>query len=309
MKIGFIGLGKMGVGMAANLQKAGHELVVNDLVESSAKMLLDEGATWATSPRALAEDCNLVFTSLPTPAVVKSVCFGEEGLSKGLGKGAVWFDLSTNAVDVVRDLHQEMSDQGVFFLDAPVSGGPAGAASGKLAIWVGGNEAVFGEFKPVLDDMSDQVLYIGNIGAGSIAKLTHNMASTAFTAVLAESLTMGVKAGVDPLNLWEAIRSGAAGRMRSFDNLSKRFLQGNFDPPSFALNLVDKDVSLALRLGREYSVPMRLCNLVAQDITEAMNRGWGDRDCQSYLLLQQERADVPPFTLTEEEINGVVQRT
>jgi 3-hydroxyisobutyrate dehydrogenase len=308
MKIGFIGLGMMGRGMAANLQKAGHALVVNDLTRQAASHHLENGATWAQTPRAVAEACDLVFTSLPTPADVEDVGLGAQGLAAGLHAGAAWFDLSTNAVDVVRRLHAAFAAQGVDFLDAPVSGGPAGAASGRLAIWVGGDKAVFDRHKAVLDAMSDQARYIGPIGAGSIAKLVHNMASTAMNAVMAEVLSMGVKAGVEPLALWEAIRTGSAGRMRSFDNVSRRFLQGRFDPPNFQLRLIQKDVLLALQLARESSVPMRLCNLVAQDITEAMNRGWSGRDSQSFLLLQQERAGIPPIALSEEQVKGVLER-
>lgn len=208
--------------------------------------------------------------SLPTPLDVETVGLGEHGLAAGFRKGAAWFDLSTNAVDVVRRLHASLAQNGVDFLDAPVSGGPSGA----LAVWVGGEKAVFDRYKPVLDTMSDQTRYIGAIGAGSIAKLTHNMASTVISAVMAEVLTMGVKAGVEPLALWEAIRTGAAGRMRSFDNVAQRFLQGRLDPPNFQLRLVYKDVQLAVQLARECDVPMRLCNLVVQEITEALNRGW-----------------------------------
>jgi 3-hydroxyisobutyrate dehydrogenase-like beta-hydroxyacid dehydrogenase len=309
MKIGFIGLGMMGRGMAANLQKAGHALVVNDLTRQAASHHLENGATWAQTPRAVAEACDLVFTSLPTPADVEDVGLGAQGLAAGLRAGAAWFDLSTNAVDVVRRLHAAFAAKGVDFLDAPVSGGPAGAASGRLAIWVGGDKAVFDRHKTVLDAMSDQARYIGPIGAGSIAKLVHNMASTAMNAVMAEVLSMGVKAGVEPLALWEAIRTGSAGRMRSFDNVSRRFLQGRFDPPNFQLRLIQKDVLLALQLARESSVPMRLCNLVAQDITEAMNRGWSGRDSQSFLLLQQERAGIPPIALSEEQVKGVLERS
>jgi len=309
MKIGFIGLGLMGRGMAANLQKAGHELVVYDLSRAAAEPYLEKGGIWANTPRAVAEASEIVFTSLPTPADVEAVGFGEDGLAAGFRKGAAWFDLSTNAVDVVRSLHARLAKQGIEFLDAPVSGGPGGAASGKLAIWVGGDKGVFDRCKPVLDAMADQARYIGPIGAGSIAKLVHNVASTAINAVMAEVLTMGVKAGLEPLPLWEAIRTGAAGRMRSFDNVGRRFLQGRLDPPNFALRLVQKDVALALQLGREVSVPMRLCNLVAQDIMEAMNRDWGGRDSQSFLVLQQERAGIPPFALSEEDVNSVYERS
>jgi 3-hydroxyisobutyrate dehydrogenase len=309
MKIGFIGLGMMGRGMAANLQKAGHALVVHDLTRQAASHHLTNGATWAETPRAVAEACDLVFTSLPTPADVEQVGLGEQGLAAGFRAGAAWFDLSTNAVDVVRRLNATFATTGVDFLDAPVSGGPSGATSGRLAIWVGGDKAVFDRHKAVLDAMSDQARYIGPTGAGSIAKLVHNMASTAINAVVTEALTMGVKAGLEPLPLWEAIRTGSAGRIRSFDGVGRRFLQGRLDPPNFQLRLIQKDVLLALQLARETNVPMRLCTLVAQEIAEAMNRGWSGRDSQSVLLLQQERAGIPPFAVSEEQIRAVMEKS
>lgn len=308
MKIGFIGLGMMGRGIAANLQKAGHELVVNDLTRQAASQHLANGAIWAETPRALAEACDVVFTSLPTPADVETVGFGEQGLAAGFRKGAAWFDLSTNAVDVVRRLHTRLAEQGVDFLDAPVSGGPAGASSGRLAIWIGGDKAVFDRCKPVLDAVADQARYIGPIGAGTIAKLTHNCASAAVAVVLAEVFSMGVKAGVEPLALWDAIRQGHTGRQRTFDRLGERFLAANYDQPNFALRLLQKDVSIALQLGREVSVPMRLCNLVSQDITEAMNRGWSGRDSHSVIQLQWERAGLPPVAVSPEQVRAVVAK-
>jgi 3-hydroxyisobutyrate dehydrogenase len=309
MKIGFIGLGMMGRGMAANLQKAGYALVVHDLTRQAASHHLANGATWAESPRAVAEACDLVFTSLPTPADVEEVGLGAQGLAAGFRKGAAWFDLSTSAVDVVRRLNASFAEKGVDFLDAPVSGGPAGATSGRLAIWVGGDKAVFDRHKAVLDAMGDQARYIGPAGAGTIAKLVHNVASTAINAVVTEALTMGVKAGLEPLPLWEAIRTGSAGRIRSFDGVGRRFLQGRLDPPNFQLRLIQKDVLLALQLARETNVPMRLCNLVAQEIAEAMNRGWSGRDSQSVLLLQQERAGIAPFAVPDEQIKAVIERS
>lgn len=306
MKIGFIGLGAMGRGMASNLQKAGHDLVVNDLRQEAAATYLDNGATWAATPRDLAGQVELVFTSLPTPQDVEAVALGDNGLTAGFRPGAAWFDLTTNSVEVVRRLHDVLAGKGVQLMDAPVSGGPKGAANGRLAIWIGGDREVYDRFIPVLNVMSDDARYIGSVGAGTIAKLTHNMASLAINAVVAEALTMGVKAGVDPVTLWEAIRNGGAGRQRSFDNVSRRFLQGKLDPPSFQLRLAYKDAQLAMQLARECGVPMRLCNLTAQDMTEALNRGWGDRDSQSFLLLQQERAGIPPFAMTEEEVQSIL---
>jgi 3-hydroxyisobutyrate dehydrogenase len=309
MRIGFVGLGQMGRGMAANLQKAGYDLMVNDMSEQAASQHIANGATWAATPRELAEACDLVFTSLPTPPDVEAVGLGEQGLAAGLRPGSAWIDLTTNSLGVVQRLHASLAAQGVDFLDGPVSGGPGGAASGKLAIWVGGERAVFDRYKAVLDSMADTPRYIGPIGAGTIAKLTHNMASAAINAVMAEVLTMGVKAGLEPAALWEAIREGGAGRMRAFDNVSNRFLPGRFEPPSFQLRLVHKDVSLAMQLARDVGVPMRLCNLVLNEITEAMNRGWGARDSQSFLVLQQERAGVPPFAVSVEQIKAIKERS
>jgi 3-hydroxyisobutyrate dehydrogenase-like beta-hydroxyacid dehydrogenase len=309
MKIGFIGLGAMGRGVAGNLQKAGHELVVNDVREEAAATFLDNGAIWAATPRELAAQVKLVFTSLPTPQDVESVALGENGLAAGLSEGSAWFDLSTNSVEVVRRLHALLAEQHVELMDAPVSGGPKGAANGRLAIWIGGDKRVYDLYKEdILDSISDDARYIGSIGAGTIAKLAHNMASIAINTVVVEVLTMGVKAGVEPLALWEAIRNGGAGRQRSFDNVSRRFLQAKYDPPSFQLRLAYKDAQLAMQLARESGVPMRLCSLAALEMAEAMNRGWGSQDSQSFLRLQQERADVPQFAFTEEEVQSVLEQ-
>jgi 3-hydroxyisobutyrate dehydrogenase len=308
MKIGFIGLGAMGRGMAARLQGAGHDLVVNDIRIEAAQEYIERGATWADSPRALAAEVDLVFTSLPTPQDVEKVALGQDGLVEGFRNGTTWFDMTTNSVEVVRRLHAILGAKNVGLMDAPVSGGPKGAANGRLAIWIGGDRATYERFTPILSHMSDDARYIGTIGAGTIAKLTHNMASLAVNAVICEVLTMGVKAGVEPLALWEAVRNGGAGRQRTFDNISRRFLQGKLDPPSFALRLAFKDAQLATQLGRESAVPMRLCNLVAAEMNEAVNRGWGDRDSQSFLLLQQERAGVPPFDLAAEDIQAVLSQ-
>ena len=226
----------------------------------------------------------------------------------GLPKGGACFDLSTNSVETVRRLGAAFAEQGVDFLDAPVSGGPHGAASGKLAIWVGGDKAVFDKYKALLDAMGDQARYIGPIGAGTVAKLVHNCAGAAVNAVLAEVFTMGIKAGVDPLPLWEAVRQGAGGRQRVFDRLGNHFLTGSYDPPPFALRLLHKDVSLATQLGREVGVPMRMANLALEEMTEAMNRGWGHRGSGVFMLLQQERAGVEPLNVDPAEIKAVLDK-
>jgi 3-hydroxyisobutyrate dehydrogenase-like beta-hydroxyacid dehydrogenase len=304
MKIGFIGLGTMGRHMAANLLKAGHELVVHDVRKEAADPHVKSGARWADTPRAVAETAEVVFTSLPGPAEVEAVALDERsGLLSGLTAGKAYFDLSTNSPTVVRRLHAIFKARGVDVCDAPVSGGPRGAESRRLALWVGGDEAVFTKFKAVLDAIGDQARYVGPIGAGSIAKLVHNCAGYMIQTALAEVFTMGVKAGVDPLAIFRAVRQGARGRVRTFDSLADNFLPGTFDPPSFALRLAHKDVSLAVAVGREHKVPMRLANITLEEMTEALNRGWGDRDSRVAMLLQEERAGVdikvPPAAIKE----------
>jgi len=290
--VGFVGLGTMGGRMATNLQKAGFKLVVHDLHRQAASHHLNAGATWAETPRALASQADVIFSSLPEPADVEAVALGPDGLVAGIKPGAAYFDLSTNAPSVVKKLHAAFAEKGAHMLDAPVSGGPAGAASRKLAIWVGGDEGAFKAHKTVLDAMGDKAAYIGAIGSATVAKLVHNMSGYAVVCALAETFAMGVKAGVEPLALWQAVRQGAAGRRFTFDALIDQFLPGTYDPPAFSLKLAHKDVSLANALGRELGVPMRLCNLTLAEMTEAMGRGWGGRDSRVVMKLSQERAGV-----------------
>ena len=240
----------------------------------------------------MAAETEVVFTSLPGPAEVEAVALGPGGLIEGASAGQAYFDLSTNSPTVIRRVHAALLEHGVETLDAPVSGGPDGARSGRLAIWIGGDKPTFERFLPVLNSISDQPAHVGPIGAGSVAKLVHNCSGYIFQTALAETFTMGVKAGVDAEALWRAVRQGALGRRRGFDTLARNFLPGRFDPPDFALALARKDVQLAVDVGREYEVPMRLAGLVLQELTEAMNRGWGGRDSRIAMTLQEERAGV-----------------
>jgi len=282
----------MGAHMARNLQKAGTKLMVHDARRAAAEPHLAGGAVWAETPRNMAEQCEVVLTSLPGPPEVEAVALGSDGLLAGMRKGTAYFDLSTNSPTVVRRICAAFAERGVHMLDAPVSGGPKGAESGKLALWVGGERAIFDRHKALLDAMGDRARYVGPIGAGSVAKLVHNCAGYALQTVLAEVFTLGVKGGVDPLALFEAVRQGATGRRRTFDGLIDQFLPNTYDPAAFALRLAHKDVTLATALGRELGVPMRLSNMTLEEMTEALNRGWAGRDSRVAMLLQQERAGV-----------------
>jgi len=286
MRVGFIGLGVMGAPIAARLARAGHAVKVNDL-----RKVEVAGAVWADSPAAAVADAELAFTSLPGPAEVEAVA----GLiGTALARHAAWFDLTTNSPSCVRRVHAALQPKGVQFLDAPVSGGREGAHSGKLALWVGGDEGVYRRHEPVLRVIGDQPIYVGPIGAGSVAKLAHNTASFTVQTALAEIFTLGVKAGVEPLALFRAIRQGATGRKRTFDRLAEQFLPGKYDPPGFALRLAHKDLKLALELAQEVGVPMQVAQVAMREFEQALARGWAERDSRTPMLLQEERAGVAP---------------
>jgi 3-hydroxyisobutyrate dehydrogenase len=268
----------MGRHMASNLQRAGHQLQVYDLRPV-------EGFSNAKSVKQAGQGCELLFTSLPGPSEVEAVGQQVEGVK-------AWFDTSTNSPKVIRAIHERMKAKGVSFLDAPVSGGPKGAESGRLAIWVGGDDSVFQKYSSILKVIGDQPLYVGAIGAGTVAKLAHNAASFALQAALAEIFTLGVKGGVEPLALFRALRQGASGRKRTFDRLAEFFLPGKYDPAAFSLRLAHKDVTLAMELAKECGVPMKIGAIALEELSEGMRRGWSERDCRVTMTLQTERAGV-----------------
>ena len=286
MNVGFIGLGVMGAHMAANLARAGHEVAGTDL-----RKVEVAGVRWAASSVEAVAEAEVVFTSLPGPKEVEALA---PRLGDAMQKGAAWFDLTTNSPTCVRRVHAQLQTLGVEFLDAPVSGGKAGAESGRLAIWVGGDEATYRRCEALLRAIGDQPFYVGPIGAGSVAKLAHNTASFTVQTALAEIFTLGVKAGVEPLALFQALRHGATGRKRSFDRLAEQYLPGAYEPPTFALRLAHKDLSLALELAREVGVPMQVAERALADFEEALKRGWAERDSRTPMLLQNERAGVEP---------------
>ncbi len=297
MDIGFIGVGNMGAGMANNIIKGGHALIVHDVRRDAASPLLEQGATWAETPQQVAAQSEITFTSLPGPPEVEAVAVGDTGILAGCRPGSVYIDLSTNAPSLVRRLHAIFQEQGVHMLDAPVSGGVVGARTGLLAVMVGGDEAIYQQVKPVLDAIGDNVVYCGSIGAGSICKLVHNCTAAITSQAITELFTLGVKAGVDAKALWETTRRGAFGRgAGGIHRLPESWFAGDFEPDwekgFFSTQLMRKDVGLATQLAREFNVPMALANLAEQELVEAINRGWGGAPTTKVRLLQENRAGV-----------------
>lgn len=293
MRIGFVGLGNMGGPMALNMIKAGHSLTVYDVRREVAEPHLAAGARWADSAASVAAQSELVFTSLPGPKEVESVATGEGGILSKIGSGAVYADLSTNSPTVIRRLHAAFGAKGVDMLDAPVSGGIPGARNATLSVMVGGSHAAFEKIKPALEAIGDKISYIGEIGAGSVAKLVHNMIAICSTQLIVEAFTMGVKAGVAPETLLKAVRDGAYGQgMLLSGTMPRMVFRGNFDRVTFALKLGRKDLGLATELGRELNVPMPIASLVEQDFLAALANGLGEKDMTAAVTIQENRANV-----------------
>ena len=261
--------------------------------EEAAAPHLAAGAEWAATPAAVMATCDVVITSLPAPPDVEAVALGTNGLYRDAaapGQGLCRYVDETFTDGDAAYLHERFEAVGTAVLDAPVSGGPSGAKSRKLSIFVGGDESVYESLKEMFIAMGDQPVYVGAIGAGSVAKLVHNLAAQSVNLAIIEAMSLGVRAGVDPLVLWGAIRKGASGRRRTFD--FTRFYTRDFEEPTFRLDLCHKDLSLALALGHELNVPMRLSDLTLDEHSEALGRGWGNRDSSTVFLLQEERAHV-----------------
>jgi 3-hydroxyisobutyrate dehydrogenase-like beta-hydroxyacid dehydrogenase len=309
VNIGFIGVGNMGSGMANNILKAGYKLTISDVRKEVAKPLLDAGAVWADTPKAVAQASEVIFTSLPGPAEMETVSLGKDGLVEGIRSGAVLIDVTSNSVAMIRQVYDKFKEKGAHVIDAPVSGGPSGAKTGKLAMMVGGDEEIFLKCKPIMDIIGDKITYTGGIGNGSICKQMNNSVIYSLMASVAECWTLGVKAGVSPEALWKVLRDGAVGSGLLFQtSLPQTYLRGKFEPPNFALKLAFKDVGLGTALGREYNVPMTIANAAYQDMEVAMNRGWGNKDSRCIMLLQEERAGNVEVRIPEKELDEELQK-
>ena len=265
MKVGFVGLGRMGGPMSRNILAAGHDLVVHDLRRDAAAGLLAGGAAWAASPREAAAGRDVAITMLPAPRQVEQVLLGPDGLLSALSPGAVWVDMSTSVPAVADRVRALAGPRGVDVLDAPVSGMASGARAGTLQIFAGGDQQTFLRILPLLTAMGDpeRILHVGGHGAGYTVKLMINLLWFAHLAATAEVLMVGTLAGVDLATLRRCLlASPAASNFLERDVL--RVLQhGDYDE-SFALALACKDLGLAVDLARETGVPVEVSAVVEQ---------------------------------------------
>ncbi|WP_281686474.1 NAD(P)-dependent oxidoreductase [Pseudomonas citronellolis] len=270
MKIAFIGLGNMGGPMAANLVKAGFNLNVHDVDRSKAEKLEQAGAQWAESIQAAVRDADVVMTSLPSPSIIKQVAGAPDGLVASMREGAIWIELSTNNLDVWREVRALTDAKGIRTLDAPISGGSEGAAAGTLTILVGGDEKVFEQCKPIFAAIGKRIDYLGDSGAGYVAKIAQVVLCYLHSVALSEALMLGVKGGV-PADKMLAIIQNSTGRSYVADRYGPCILNGDYDP-TFDLGLALKDMRLTLELAGQVSAQLPMCEQVEKLYEEAVGQ-------------------------------------
>ena len=252
-KIGFIGLGIMGKPMVKNLLKAGYEVLVSDVNEKAVAEAAASGAV-VSSNREIGRECPVIITMVPTGEIVKSILFGEDGVTNEIKEGTIVCDMSSVTPVESQECYERLSKLGVRFMDAPVSGGEPGAVQGSLAIMCGGDQDTFDRLKPVFDVLGNSALLIGPSGSGSTAKLANQMIVNNTIAVVAEALTFAVKAGADPDKVYHAIRGGLAGSA-VLDAKAPMMIERNFVPGG-PIRINHKDIKNVVNTAHAIDVPI-----------------------------------------------------
>jgi 3-hydroxyisobutyrate dehydrogenase-like beta-hydroxyacid dehydrogenase len=287
MRVGFIGVGNMGGPMCRNIiRNTNHDVSVFDLNAAAVRACTALGATAGAGAAAVAAEADVVFTSLPMPRHVEEVALGKGGIADSAKRGSVYIDLSTNDPTTAKRVAAGMAEKGIAMLEAPVSGGVARAADGTIVIMVGGDAAVFEAQLPLLKSFSKEVIHVGGIGMGSVAKLCNNMLAFCNAAAAAEALMLGKMAGIDVHKLYDVI-CNASGNSDQFRGMGAKAFARNFEP-GFALDLAHKDLRLALAMADEVGLPGMIAPQVMNLMRVARAAGMGSGDSSSVLRVYEE---------------------
>jgi 2-hydroxy-3-oxopropionate reductase len=276
MKLGFIGLGIMGKPMAKNLLKAGHEVVVYDVVKENVENVVEAGAKSAASSKAVSEECDIIITMLPNSPHVKEVICGKNGVLEGAKEGTIIIDMSSIAPLASQEIAKVCVEKGVKMIDAPVSGGEPKAIDGSLSIMVGGDKAVFDKVYDILMVMGASAVHCGDIGAGNTTKLANQVIVALNIAAVSEAFMLATKAGVDPALVFDAIKGGLAGST-VMNAKVPMILDRNFNP-GFKIDLHIKDLNNALDTGHGVGSPLPLTAAVMEMMQTLHADGNGQND-------------------------------
>lgn len=305
MKIGFIGLGNVGGKLAASLLRNGFDLSVRDLNKSAAQAFLDQGAHWTESPKELAENCDLIITCLGSPSIVSHVMEAEDGVIAGLSAGKLWLEMSTTEVSEVKRLAKLIEAKGSKALEAPVSGGCHRAASGNIAIFVGGEREAFDRALPALTAMGRKILHVGDLGAASALKVVTNYLAFVNLVSVGEALTVCKLAGLDMATAYEGIKI-SSGNSFVHETESQVILNGSYNI-NFTMDLAIKDMKLFDDLAQDLGAPLEVSPLVLNILRDGQER-YGPKAWSSMIVKRLEdacnidlRADGFPEELTDDE--------
>ena len=287
MKIGFIGLGNVGGKLAGSVLRNGHELMVRDLDMAAAQPFLDEGASWADSPKEMAEACDVVITCLPSPAASAAVLEADDGILAGLSEGKVWMEMSTTDEAEVKRLAEKVLAVGAEPVDCPVSGGCHRAATGNIAIFAGCDRATFEKIMPVLTTLGRRVLHTGDVGSASMLKVMTNYLATANLLSVCEALVTSKAAGMDLNTTYEAIAI-SSGNSFVHETESQVILNGSRDI-NFTMDLVKKDIGLFQAIADRHDVPLEISPLMIDIFNDGIER-FGEREWSPNIIKRLEEA-------------------
>ncbi len=292
LSVGFIGLGTIGEPMAATLLRAGFPLTICAHTNMApVERLRMQGAHVVANPQAVASASECIVTCVPDAPQVAEVCLGAHGIIHGAAPGTIVIDCSTIAPTESQRIAAALRAHGIQMLDAPISGGPARAATGELAIMVGGEEATFAQARPVLEALGASITHVGPNGMGEVVKLVNNTILGSLMIAIAEAFTMAVKAGADAATAREVIMQSAGANFLLDQWLKERMLKDNYDP-GFATSLMQKDLGAALETARALGVPMMMTGLSYQLYELAEGQGYGRQDYCAISKIYQDAANV-----------------
>jgi 2-hydroxy-3-oxopropionate reductase len=286
--IGFIGLGIMGKPMARNLMKTGYPLVVHNRSRAAVDELSKEGAQTAASSKEVAALSEILITMLPDSPDVELVYAGENGVFAGAKPDMLLIDMSSISPVVARKLAADAEKRGVDMIDAPVSGGEAGAIGATLSIMIGGKAAAVERAMPIFQALGKNIVHVGDAGAGQVTKAANQMVVGTTIAIVSEALVLAAKAGVDPAKVRRALLGGFA-QSKILEAHGQKMLDRNFKP-GFRIRLHEKDMKIALATGSEYGVPLMVTSQIAQMMTAMKSMGNGDLDHAGLVKFVEELA-------------------
>jgi 2-hydroxy-3-oxopropionate reductase len=289
-RVGYIGLGLMGAPIARNILQAGFPLTVHNRSRQAVKDLVKAGADEAFSPREVAQVSDVIFTNLPDSPDVEMVVLGKDGIIEGCQPGMVFVDNSTIKPETARRIADALSEKGVAALDAPVSGGDVGAKAGTLAIMVGGPREAFEQVLPIFEVMGKTITYVGESGAGQVAKACNQIMVAAQMTAMGELLILAQKSGVDPRRVVEAIRGGAA-QCWSLDVKPQRLFAGSRDP-GFKAYMMHKDLGIVLDTARTYGVPLPATSINTQLYEAMLHMGMRELDNSAVIGVLEKLASI-----------------